>query len=149
MPDRILRGLNGPRGTALLAAAWVCVFHGVAYTPLTAGPQDVPLALELLAGMVPLEVYGAAWFTAGIVALLGAFRTRTGKQRDNLDAWGHSLVVAMFITWGGTYLAGWVIAEYRGDPSRSWITAALYVGIACIVGAGARMTNPTGRKVAA
>lgn len=149
MPDRIIRRLNGPRGSALLAAAWVCAFHGVAYTPLTDGPRDAPLALALLGELVPLSVYGMAWFAAATVALFGAFRTRSGAQRDHLDAWGHGAVVAMFVMWGATYAAGFVIALHRDEPSRAWITAALYLGIAVIVAAGARMTNPTGRKVTA
>lgn len=147
MPDRILRGLNGPRGSVLLAAALVCILHGIAYTPLTDGPVDTPLALEVLSEFIPLEVYGIAWFVAGTFAIVGAFRDRRGRQRDHADAWGFGAVTGMFIAWGLTYVSGWIIATTDGQPSRSWITGGLYIAVAVIVAASARMTNPTGRQV--
>lgn len=149
MPDRIIRGINGPRGSVLVAAAWVCVLHGIAYTPLTNGPVDTPLALQVLAEFIPLEVYGLAWLLAGTVALVGAFRSRAGLQRDHADAWGFGLVFGMFLAWSIAYASGWIIALVRGEPSRAWITAGLYVGVALIVLAVTRMTNPTARRVVA
>lgn len=142
MPDRIVRRLNGPRGSALLAVAWACLLHGVAYTPLTAEPLILPLGLELLSGIVPLVVYGALWCAAGILALVGAFRTRRGRQRDHADAWGHGAAVGMFLVWGVAYLSGWVFAAADGEHSRAWITGGMYVAVAVIVASSARTTNP-------
>lgn len=146
MPDRIVRRLNGPRGSVLLAAGWVCALHGVAYTPITGGPAEVPLALEVLSRAVPLVVYGFLWFAAALLALLGAFRSRGGRQRDHADAWGFGAAAGMFLAWGLAYLSGWVIAVMDGQVSRTWITGGLYLAVAVIVAAAARMTNPTGRR---
>lgn len=147
MPDRLVRRLNGPRGSVLLAAAWVCALHGLAYTPLTGGPITPPLALDVLSRFVPLVVYGCLWFAAGALAAIGAFTDRRGAQRDHPDAWGYGVAAAMFSAWGMAYLGGWLIAVARGDESRAWITSGLYIAVAVIVAASARMTNPTNRKV--
>lgn len=146
MPDRIVRRINGPRGSVLIAAAWVCGLHGVAYTPLTTGPIELPLGLESLSQVVPLVAYGALWFVAALLTFAGAFRARDGRQRDFADAWGFGAATGMFMAWGIAYLGGWVVAYLDGVPSRSWITGGLYIALAVIVAASARMTNPTERR---
>lgn len=147
MPDRVLRGLNGPRGSTLLAAAWLCALHGIAYTPLSSGPLMLPRGLEAVSEFVPLVAYGVLWFIAAALAVFGAFRARSGRQRDHADAWGFGAVASMFAGWGVAYLGGWVAAVADGEPSRSWITGGLYIALAVIVAASARMTNPEPRPV--
>lgn len=147
MPDRIVHRLNGPRGSVLLAAAWVCALHGAAYTPITRGPVELPLGLEALSEVVPLVAYGALWLVAALLATAGAFRTRSGRQRDHADAWGFGAAAGLFAAWGIAYIGGWLVALGNGIPSRSWITGGLYVAVAVIVAASARMTNPSGKKV--
>lgn len=147
MPDRIIRGINGPRGSVLLAAAWVCALHGIAYTPLTSGPIELPVGLAALSEVLPLVAYGVLWSIAACITILGAFRSRAGAQRDHADAWGFGAATGMFLAWGLAYVSGWIIATMDGIPSRSWVTGGLYIAVAVIVAASARMTNPTARQV--
>lgn len=146
MPDRIVRGINGPRGSALLAAAFLCILHGIAYTPLTGGPDELPVGLTALGEVVPLWLYGVSWFVAGGVALAGAFVGRNGRQRDSADSWGFGTAVGMFVAWGLAYFCGWGLTLSQGGQSRSWISGSLYITVAIIVSAAARMTNPTRGK---
>lgn len=142
MPDRVVSIINGPRGSVLLAMSWLCALHGVAYTPLSEGPIEVPLGLQSLGEVVPLEVYGFLWFIAAVLAFLGAFRSRLGRQRDHADAWGFGVAAGLFAAWGTAYIGGWAVAVSDGIPSRSWITGGLYLCLAVIATAAARMTNP-------
>lgn len=146
MPDRIVGFINGPRGSVLLAIAWVCALHGVAYTPITDGPIEIPLGLQALSIVIPLEVYGVLWFVAAALALAGAIRTRTGGQHDHADAWGFGVSAGMFAAWGFSYVSGWILAVSEGIPSRSWITGCLYLCLAVIATAAARMSNPRGTR---
>lgn len=147
MPDRIIRGINGPRGSVLLAAAWVCALHGAAYTPLTEGPIELPVGLAALSEVVPLVAYGVLWSIAACITILGAFRSRAGAQRDHADAWGFGAAAGMFAVWGFAYIGGWIVSVTDGIPSRSWITGGLYIAVAVIVAASARMTNPSPTNV--
>jgi hypothetical protein len=142
MPDRIVRGLNGPRGSGLIAGAVLATAHSVAY--LNPGPRHaLPSGLSALDDVVPLSVYATAWATAAAIAGWGAFRNRRGAQRDHADAWGHGLVAGLLYLWGGTYLAGWALAAMQHEPSRQWIVGTLYVCVGMLVSTAARMTNPS------
>lgn len=148
MPDRVIGIINGPRGSVLLAVAWVCALHGVAYTPLTDGPITIPIGLQALSEVIPLEVYGVLWFVTAILTVIGAFRGKNGRQRDHADAWGYGLSAGMFAAWGFSYVAGWTVALSNGAPSRAWVTGCIYLAFAVVITAAARMTNPrtTGRR---
>lgn len=145
MPDRVIGFINGPRGSVLLAIAWVCGLHGIAYTPITDGPSEIPIGLKALSEVIPLEVYGFLWFAAAILALLGSIRSRKGKQRDHADAWGFGVSAGMFAAWGFSYMGGWLVALSDGIPSRSWINGCVYLALAVIATAASRMTNPRPR----
>lgn len=142
MPDRLIHRLNGPRGSTLLAAGWVATLHAAAYSPLSQPPAALPSGLAAVERLVPMPVYGALWAAAAVIALVGAFRTKSGAQRDHFDAWGFGACVGMLLAWAGAYGVGAVLALLAGDPSRQWLISGLYAGVAVILAGGARMTNP-------
>lgn len=142
MPDRVIGFINGPRGSVLFAISWVCLLHGIAYTPVTDGPIEIPVGLKALSEVVPLEVYGWLWFVAALLTAIGAVRTRKGRQRDHADAWGFGVSAGMFAAWGFSYMGGWLVSLSNDIPSRSWITGCIYLAMAVIATAASRMTNP-------
>lgn len=140
MPDRIVRRLNGPRGSALLAGAVIATVHTLAYIDVDATRGvSLPSGLDALDRVIPLGVYAVLWGVAAICALVGAVRTRTGEQRDRWDAWGFGLTAGMLTCWGCTYLIGWLTST---QPTQQWIFGVIYLAVAVLVAAAARMTNP-------
>ena len=141
MPDRIIRRLNGPRGSVLLAGAAIAAVHAGAYIDVDQG-VTLPSGLAALDAVVPLTVYAALWGVTAVLAGLGAWQTFARRQRDHFDAWGFGMVAGMLTIWGCTYLAGWITALVNGDPGRQWVFAVIYLSVAVMVAASARMTNP-------
>lgn len=142
MPDRIIRRLNGPRGSVLLAGALIAAVHAIAYADVS-GAVALPFGLAALGEVVPLAVYAALWAVAALLAGLGSWQTFARRQRDHFDAWGFGLVAGMLVIWGCTYLGGWIYAWVAlGDPNRQWLLAVVYLSVAVMIGASARMTNP-------
>lgn len=141
MPDRILRRVNGPRGSVLLAGMVVALGHAFAFFPT---PAFVPSGLEMAGQVVPLTIYAVLWLIAGLTAGIGAL-TRKGEQRDRFDAWGFGLLAGMLSLWGATYVLGWAIQSPEG--SRAWLAGILYLAVAWFVIEAARMTNPGPRPL--
>lgn len=142
VPDRIIRRLNGPRGSVLLAGALIAAVHAIAYADVGGGVA-LPSGLAALGEVVPLGVYAALWGTAALLAGLGSWQTFARRQRDHFDAWGFGLVAGMLVIWGCTYLGGWAYSWLvQADPNRQWLLAVLYLAVAVMIGASARMTNP-------
>ncbi|WP_282946934.1 hypothetical protein [Cellulomonas endometrii] len=141
MPDRVIRRLNGPRGSVLVAGAAIAAVHAGAYVSVDDGPV-LPSGLDLLDRVVPLPVYAVLWGAAMLLAVGGAWRTAAGAQRDHLDAWGFGSLAGMLTLWGSTYLAGWGTSWFAGQPSRQWVFGVIYLAVAVMIGAAARMTNP-------
>jgi hypothetical protein len=141
MPDRLVRGLNGPRGSGLLAGAVMAGAHAVAYIDVD-DSVVLPSGLDVINRVIPLSVYATAWAIAAVVAALGAFRNHHGAQRDHADAWGHGLVAGLLYLWGASYVLGWALAALHHDPSRQWVVGVLYLCVGLLVSTSARMTNP-------
>ena len=142
MPDRIIRRLNGPRGSVLLAGALIAAVHAIAYVDVGSA-VSLPTGLAALSRVVPLAVYAVLWGVAAMLAGLGSWQTFARRQRDHFDAWGFGMVAGMLVIWGCTYLGGWFYAwVFQGDPNRQWVFAVLYLSVAVMIGASARMTNP-------
>lgn len=145
MPDRIMRRLNGPRGSGLLAGAVLAGAHAVAYVDVSPS-VPLPAGLDLLDQAVSLPVYAGAWAATALVAAWGSWRSRTGAQRDHADAWGHGLVAAMLYLWGAAYVLGWAIAAATtGGADRQWVVGVLYLAVGLLIAAASRMTNPQPR----
>lgn len=139
MPDRIIRGINGPRGTVLLAAGLLAWVHVLSCLPLGTDGQRLPLGLELLDRYVPLPVYAGLWGIAAVLAWTAAFRSRTGKVRRAVDVAAFGVLAGLFAAWCVTYILGW---WFEPGPTRAWIGAGLYLSLAGMVAGSGRMLNP-------
>lgn len=137
MPDRLLRRVNGLRGSALLCIAGLGVVHTGAY--IDVGRHTVlPSGLDQLDAVIPLAVYAALWGLGSAMALAGALTDRQLRQRDRWDAWGFSLVPGLLAVWGITYLLGWMDAR----DGRQWVFGVIYLLVSGLALTAARMTNP-------
>jgi len=140
MPDRVIRRLNGPRGSFLLCMAFLCAAHVASCLPPGTSGVPLPVGLDVLEETIPLPVYAVLWAAAGALCVIGAFRTkRTRRTRVAADVAGFSALAGMLACWGVTYLLGWVFDE---DPSRQWVIALLYLAMAGGTAAAGRLINP-------
>lgn len=137
MPDRIIRRLNGPRGSALLALGMVAAPFAVAYSPLTMPPFAVPIGLSIVGSVIPITVYGALWMLSAALSWAAAFTDGSGRQRLRLDRAAWALFVGLLVVWALAYFIGW-LAFLAGWPpaehaNQSYITAGIYAGVALFV----------------
>ena len=137
MPDRIIRRLNGARGSALLAAAVIALVHAATYfDPVQR--RIISTGLRLLDEGLPLTIPAFLWLVACVVAFVGAFRTRAGRQRDHFDAWGFGGVAGLLMLWGSSYLMAWVLESW---PVDRLVFGVLYLSVALLVASAARLSN--------
>lgn len=137
MPDRLLRRLNGPRGSALLAAAIIAAVHAATY--LDPGQRRIiSSGLALLDRAVPLTIPAVLWAIAAAVAAAGAFRDRSGYQRDRADAMGFAGVVGLLVVWGSSYLLAFA---FQGWPLDRLVFGIIYMCVSVLVASVARLTN--------
>jgi hypothetical protein len=134
---RLIRRLNGPRGSGLLALALTAAPFALAYSPFTEPPVRVPFGLSVVASVIPISAYGAVWTVVGVLAVMAAFTDKRGRQRDKLDrvAWGG--FVAMVFVWMAAYLIGWLL-YLAGIPgaesaSQSYINAGIFFGVGLFI----------------
>lgn len=138
MPDRIIRPLNGPRGSVLLCwAALAAVVALSCLPPATA--EALPWGLRALASVVPLWVYAALWASAATAAVVGAFRRRDRTVRRWWDVAGFASVAGLCCGWGLLYGIGWLAEP---GASRQWIFAGAFLAIAGGIANTSRMRNP-------
>lgn len=142
MPNRVVRRLNGPRGSALLAVALIAAPFAVAYSPLTNPPANLPAGLMILSTVIPIVVYGALWTVSAVLAATAAWTDPQGRQRDRLDRAAWALFVGLLSVWAASYFIGWVLYlggwEHAMNSSRSYIQAGIYFGVALFVAICAR-----------
>lgn len=139
MPDRVIRRLNGPRGSVLLCAAAFCAVHVISCLPPGTSGVVLPVGLDLLSETVPLAVYAAIWAVGVVLCVAGAFRRQNRSVRVAMDALAFGVTAGITLLWGGTYLLGWLFDD---DPSRQWVLAAAYAAIAGLIATAARLVNP-------
>lgn len=138
MPDRIIRRLNGPRGSVLLC--WALLAAVVALSCLPPATADaLPWGLQALAAVVPLWVYAVLWAAAGVAALVGAFRRRDRSVRRTWDVAGFAAVAGLCCGWGLLYGIGWLA---QPTANRQWILAGAFLAVAGAIGNTSRMRNP-------
>lgn len=129
MPYRLVRRLNGPRGSVLLGFALLVVPFALAYSPLTRPPRTPPAGLLIISSTVPVAVYGALWGVTAVLCTLAAFTSRERRQRDRLDFTAWAFVVGMLAIWSLAYLAGWLAHLADWPPARNADQAYLQAGI--------------------
>ncbi|NKY08959.1 hypothetical protein [Cellulomonas hominis] len=139
MPDRIIRRLNGPRGSVLVACALADVAVAISCLPPGTTSVAVPQGVAALAQVVPLWIWAVLWLVAALCSAIGAARRRDGSVRRGWDTAGYAATAGMCGGWFVLYCTGWVTDP---DPSRQWLLAALFLGLTGVVINAARMRNP-------
>ncbi len=118
MPDRVIRRLNGPRGSFLLCMAFLCAAQVASCLPPGTSGVPLPVGLDVLEEVVPLPLYATLWAVTGALCMAGAFRTKhTRRTRVGADVAAFSAAAGMLACWGVTYLLGWAFDDV---PSRQW-----------------------------
>lgn len=163
MPDRVIKRLNGARGSALLSIGFTGVAHGIAYLPIQGPASMVPSGLQAIGSVLPLSFYAGLWITIGAVAIGGAFTDRLGYPRD-WDRWGFYGFVGIVALWSFGYYVGFALSVRLGidwpgpaqswwrylldlagavhfEGNRQWISGAVYLGVAGLALASMRMRN--------
>lgn len=113
------------RGLALAVAALFCVSRGLAYLPLTAGPDKLPTGLAVLGAFIPLPIWAVVWLGIAATCVIQIW-TRTDKL-----AW--ALFTGIMAAWGATYLFGWIVILHSDHTSREWLTGLTYLCPAIII----------------
>ncbi|ALY09426.1 minor tail protein [Arthrobacter phage Nubia] len=119
--------INGARGATLLGFGGMSVLFGLAYlpTPISIIPP-IPLGLELLDQLVPLNFWGGMWMIVGIYLLVYAFRQDQSRAL--------ALFAGLCAVWGISYSIAFGVAIYEHGHSKLWLAAGLYWSflVACI-----------------
>jgi hypothetical protein len=116
---RVLPKRVGRRGTCLIAISYLTLISGI--TQLHQQPQAraaEPYCYLLAAA--PAQVWGWAWITAGVLALIGAFSYRVRNV-----AYGAILFLTCLYLIGFTAAA--IGGAYRGWVLVGWYTAWLII----------------------
>lgn len=146
MPDRIVKRLNGPRGSALLACALLAAVHALAYSPLTRPPLGLPIGLRLMSTVIPLGVYAILWAVTAVLCAVAAFRSKaTRDERQRAARWAFGAFSGLVTIWVLAYTAGWVLYVLGladDGAARAYISAGLYGGVLILAWSCARMANP-------
>jgi len=139
MPDRIIRRLNGPRGSVLVFCALLAAVMAASCLPVGTEGVALPYGVQAIATVVPLWVYAVLWCVAGAVALIGAFRRRDRSVRRVADIAAFSAMAGMAVGWGVLYFVGWLLDP---EPSRQWVLAGMFAAIGGVIANASRMRNP-------
>lgn len=136
MPDRLIRLINGPRGSILLACATLAIVHSLAYLDSS---RALSTGLAAVNDRIPAALAAAMWAVTAAVAGRGAFvNRRTHLQHDRADAWGFTLIASLLSAWGMTYFLGFIFEDSR---TESIFYGAIYWCVAIMAASSARMTN--------
>ncbi len=125
--------INGAKGMALLSFGIMAGLFGVAFLSPWAIIPPPPRGLVFLNEIIPLEVWGGAWWAASLWLVVGAFREDQSKALAPF--------AAMLFIWAASYgFSAW--DEYqRTGYTLFWFSASLFLSllIACL--AIARLVN--------
>lgn len=109
-----------PRRWGMSAVVIVYFSRGLAYSG--AGiPEPLPLGLNTIAEIVPIQVYGALWLAAAVDGLWIVFKRSS--------ALGIAFMTGMPTLWAAAYVISWIAS---GFSSTEWITIVLYYCLAMI-----------------
>lgn len=132
-----IRKKNLNRRIAIALLGLYCIARGIAYLPMFNLFDETPRGIELISGIIPLEVWVGAWATVGVVAIIKAI---IGKDGIALP-----LVCSMMIAWGTAFLYGWIENIVTiGETSTDWFSASSYIFPALAI---AILSNKGGEEV--
>lgn len=105
--------------TRLLYAGFsiASIVTGLSYLPLVHGPAELPDALLLITGIIPVWVYGILWLVAGVAGLIAAIM----DLRPPWLAIGTSLQFGMAFVWASSYTVAWL-----QEWDRSYVSSSSY-----------------------
>lgn len=110
----------------LVGLFMIATAHVVAYSPFFDIPGRLPRGLESLTDIIPLWVLSTGWFLVAVGLLVAIFRRKW-------DWAVIGLLVTMLLLWGLFYAIGWLILLTQGTSSRTYLVAAIYVGLALYI----------------
>jgi hypothetical protein len=105
----------GRRGASLLFVGLVALVLGLSIAAPPEEVRDSP-GYMMLASVLPLGVWAAAWGVTGVTCLFQAFMRS--------DRVAFALATALMTAWGIVYGVGAVI----GTVPRGWVAAAVWLG---------------------
>lgn len=123
----------GPRGMVMLGKALMCSCFGVTYLGVLP-PKPQP-GLEMVARIMPLELWAVVWFIVAFMLASSAFRV------DQSRALGS--VAAMLSLWSLSFLDWFIRAPVLpgGAPNTAFLSAALLASMALSAAGLARLLN--------
>lgn len=125
----------GKRGRVLLFFGALDLVYAFSLTAPDEATRRGPL-FTWLADIGPLWAWAIAWAAVGAVCLWQAWCRR--------DSIGYAAAIGLKIGWGLVCLGGWLF----GDVDRGYVSAAIWLGTAALVGVIASWPEPGGGKEA-
>lgn len=123
----------GPRGTIMLGKGIICLCFGYSYIGVLKTTPSA--ALDLVLRIMPLPLWGVAWFIAGFMLIAAAFKV------DHSRALG--LLTAMLSIWALSYIDYFFRVPIlpNGNDNTAFLGAAIFAGMALSAAGIARMLN--------
>jgi predicted branched-subunit amino acid permease len=119
----------GKRGRVLLFFGLLDLVYAVSLAAPGAQSRTNPFFIWL-AQIAPWWVWAVFWAAVSALCLWNAFRRR--------DAVGFAAAIALKVCWGIVSLGAWVF----GDVERGYVSAAIWLGLAWLVGVLAGWPEP-------
>ena len=123
----------GKRGRVLLFFGCLDVVYAVSLAAPDARTRSAPLFVWLT-HIAPLSVWAGMWGAVGVVCLWQAW-----CRRDQI---GYAAAISIKICWGIVCLGGWLL----GGVDRGYVSAAIWLGVAALVGTIAGWPEPGDQK---
>lgn len=120
----------------MLGFAMVAFGFGTGYTWPGVLPEEAfnAIGTKLLQYILPLQIWGVAWYIAGVSLLTNAFRIEQGRAMG--------LITSLFTAWSLSNLNGFVMACINGTPNTGWLVSLIYAGLVIACLGIARLPNP-------
>lgn len=128
-----MRGRVGRRGRVLLFFGCLDLIYALSLAAPNAETRAAAMFVWL-ADIAPLWVWAGAWGGVGVVCLWQAF-----CRRDRI---GYTAAIALKVCWGLVCAGGWLL----GGVDRGYVSAAIWLGLAWLVGTLAGWAEPGDSK---
>lgn len=128
-----MRGRVGRRGRVLLFFGCLDLIYALSLAAPNAETRAASMFVWLV-DIAPLWVWAGAWGGVGVVCLWQAF-----CRRDRI---GYTAAIALKVCWGLVCAGGWLL----GGVDRGYVSAAIWLGLAWLVGNLAGWAEPGDSK---
>lgn len=123
----------GKRGRVLLFFGALDLVYAVSLAVPDAVTRSAPM-FTWLADVAPLWVWALAWAAVGGTCLWQAL-----CRHDQI---GYAAAIALYVAWGIVALGGWLLA----GVDRGYVSAAIWLGVAALVGVISSWPEPGGGR---